>query len=177
MESWTASDIALVISTAATGLTALAAFALPPLSNHLNARSERKRQMLESAMAQIEVCTASMDEVVIHLNNESMRLAYLNVGQSPLNLDKEKESKYIELQSLTRRIGLRARYLKVDPREFELAVSKLFSTRLQYIVSDGRLSIVGGDDAANRHWQSISALLTDVTEKGADLLLTLQKNL
>ena len=78
---WTASDVASVITTATTALSALTGLVLPLADRYWNAEARRKDAFENSFLEPLTYCLDHFEDVDKLHRDQAMNLAFLNAGK------------------------------------------------------------------------------------------------
>lgn len=141
---WTATDIALVVSTSATAITALSSVAIPLWTGMSERRHNRREDRYVKVADAMFTCIGSIEQVCRHRSYEAMRHAFLKDGKPIPDKDDQKEG-----QRLQDEFGRSFRVIQMMSAELEIPFEKLnlhkataLAAHPNYVVNEGKLTQV-----------------------------------
>ena len=115
---WTPSEIALVVSTSATALTAVSAIAVPLWMNAIEKRHDRRSRSYAKASEAVHFCVENIEHVINHREKNNMRMALMGSGQAVDWSDPEADQVSRDFDRRFRFAQLLAEELHVDFKSF-----------------------------------------------------------
>lgn len=172
---WAATDVALIITTATTALTAISGVVYP-LWNSREEKRVRKRQELErSFLDPIMFCLDHADEIGNINRNQRMMLAFAAAGRPADILSKEQSELWNEYGKNVRRIQLLSAQHGIDSRALNLAYLKLPTIEFKFTVDEkGKLTHEGGEIAVDELVAEERAAVATIVEKSREVIQKLK---
>ncbi len=169
---WTASGIALVVSTTATALAALSGVAVPVWMNAVEKRVKRREDKYAKAAEAIYFCVENVELYLEHRAREGMRLAFLKSGTGAPDAEKEDVDVERDFQRRMRATQLLAHEAGVDFSKFNTQFLGALSAVPEFTVDNGRLVEAG---ASMERIKKKNKALDQFVIEGAELLKAFRK--
>ena len=170
MAEWAASDIALVITTSATAITAVGGVILPLISKAIEKRDARNSDRARSFLELLDLCVATANDVTAHNTTEAIRLAYLKSGTPVPERTDETSEAAGKFLAASMRIKFYAKRHNIDARNFNIAAASIIATRPDLEVVDGKLLQSGGPNAQREYAALTVKRLNDLVDAAAELI-------
>lgn len=132
--TWNASDLALVISTSATAITALAGIAFPIWKEIRGKKLVRREELFRQLTESVTFCIKNIDKFSEEMRHQSMLDAFLNANIFPKR--KADEQLFSDFESHRRMITLTAKQAGIDAEELEDCLAKLATIRIPYTIGE-----------------------------------------
>lgn len=170
--TWTATEVALIITSTATSLAAVGGLIAPFVASQISERRKASDERFESIRQQIQICISLIDDVVTYLSNESIRYAHLENGSTLLEQDAAGRKKFDEFQSALRNVGFLARINHIDSSAFEIAARTILATRLTYKLENGEM--VYDAKETRQKLTAITQQIFELVEEGSKIALEIK---
>ena len=165
--TWTASDIALIITTSATAFSAVVGLGLPLYQDYKFKTVERSERTYQSIAEPLHYCVEHLEDIIECDRMQMMRLAYMEASQ---NVPAEPEDLLTVRRAFNQRLNLvylLLSELEIDASAFKTEVTKLQATQLTFSIENGELSQGSGNEEALR---KIIESKNRVVDEAANLL-------
>ena len=163
--TWSAADIALLVSTTATAVAALSGVALPLLSSAFEKRSAAKKDRFEALSSALVHCAENIENLHRHRESESMRFAILLAGK-PIPDEEERKAGLqlaVEFERCQRRAQIIAGEVDIDFLKINHLIAKIQVSVNKYEFDSGKLRRVNVQpDPLELARESINQLVSEI---------------
>jgi len=171
--AWTPSEIALIITTTTTALTAVAGYVIPFWRDHISKRDQRKEQKYQQISDGVYYCVRHYADVLKHMDRMQENKAYFEAKVSGSNSPSGFEDVDLEFNRALATVEVCCAEIGVTSNQFVSAISAGVTANKDYAVVDGKVTDGNGNkdaeeiqtQAANDMKIAAAALLNEAREK------------
>lgn len=143
--AWEASDIAILVTSAAAFVTAVTGAGIPLWLAHQEKTKARKKALYERISESLFFCIENIEQVVDIERSDAMRHAFLKAGKTATYKTSSDEEVLLNFGKHSRRAELHLAEIDVNSSLFEAQISTIRASRPKYTLTDGNLTEVDGN--------------------------------
>lgn len=173
--TWEANEVALVISTTATALTAISGVLLPFWRDFLSKRHARREDLYRRLSEAIYFCVENIGTIADRAASNSMRLAFFNAGMVAPEPDTKLEDvnrQFNQRRAITEFLLFE---LELDGKAYFQAIATVLLASPRFFVQHGKL-VRDEKDAQQKMREQVDAM-SRVAAEGAALLKAARQKL
>ena len=173
--AWEASDYAIIMTSAATFMTAIGGIGIPLLINRKNEVKARRKEVYQSIYESIFFCVENIEKVAAIQREEAIFIANGAAGRETRGLSDENIALLMEFGKRFRRAELHLSDIDVDSSKFRTPIINIRADHCVFHIVDGNIvSDNGNDDVLRRQileYRNIIKSSSEILKSARETLL------